>query len=184
MSTVIAASIAALVAVVGYLLNQQASRRQTKAEFYSRALRSIKEVEELPYRIAERGAEPTGRVSAAKTCSDAFVDTAFFKGWLYIDNQTVGKVYDILSQRSMVTGLPLRKAAWENPVPANSKTLMDGYDYYDSRPEWNLCITVMRNELRLFPTFTRHRSRAAIARHIEMRRAEGFDDTYDLLGIP
>lgn len=34
---------AASVAVIGYLVNQQANRRQRKAEFYGKALRAVKE---------------------------------------------------------------------------------------------------------------------------------------------
>ncbi|MFF5288350.1 hypothetical protein [Paractinoplanes globisporus] len=54
LATVIAAAIAALTAVGGYLSTQLWKRRDEKIRLYADALQAVRRYEELPFRIARR----------------------------------------------------------------------------------------------------------------------------------
>ena len=55
-STIIAALIAALVAVAGYMVTQAQARRERKAKEFADALAAVEEYLEAPYRIRRRQA--------------------------------------------------------------------------------------------------------------------------------
>src|SRR5437868_3685712 len=95
--TLLGAAIAALAAVLGYAVSQQANRQARKTQFYAEALRAIKELEEMPYRIARRlDSSPETRASLGREINDIFVNVSFYLAWLEIDSPLVGRAYKLL----------------------------------------------------------------------------------------
>lgn len=170
--TLLAAAIAAMVAVFGYMLNQEANRKDRKTRFYAEALRAIKELEEMPYRIAKRkDSSPETRASLGREVNDIFINVSFYLAWLGIDSPLVGRAYELLAARAIQCGEQQRKHAWKSSVRTNDDDFELGEFYsYATEHELSICTTVMRRELSFF-TFLRNRSTRVM---IDLC-AQGFD---------
>src|SRR4051794_25433881 len=102
-----AAVVGAVAAVVGYVVNQQAVRRERRGQFFAGALQAIKEFEELPYRIAKRrDASSETRERLGLMINDAYVKVAYYQSWLRIDAPRAGLAYDVLARRAYAFGEP------------------------------------------------------------------------------
>lgn len=96
-STIIAALIAALVAVAGYMLTQAQARRERKAKEFADALAAVAEYLEAPYRIRRRqAATPEAREALASSLSDLQARIALHRAWLQVEAPAVGQAYDAL----------------------------------------------------------------------------------------
>jgi hypothetical protein len=161
--TLLAAAIAAMVAVLGYAFNQQANRRDRKTRFYAEALRAIKELEEMPYRIAKRkDSSSETRATLGREINDIFINVSFYLAWLGIDSPIVGRAYKLLADRAILSGEYQRRHAWRSAVKAKDDDLELGEFYsYATEHELSVCTTVMRRELSSF-TFLFNRSTKAM----------------------
>jgi hypothetical protein len=94
-STIIAALIAALVAVAGYMLTRAWARRERRAKEFADALAAVEEYLESPYRIRRRqGSTPEVRAALAAALSDLQARIALHRAWLQVEATAVGLAYD------------------------------------------------------------------------------------------
>ena len=95
-SMIIAALIAALVVVAGYMLTQMQARRERRAKEFADALAAIEEYLESPYRIRRRQATPEAREILTAALSDLQARIAFHRAWLQVEAPAVGQAYEVL----------------------------------------------------------------------------------------
>jgi hypothetical protein len=149
--TLLAAAIAAVVAVFGYIINQNADRRAKKAQFYAEALRAVKELEEMPYRVAKRKESSSGiREKLGSEISNVFVDISFYLSWLKIDSPLVGEAYGLMARSAIDASEQQLHYAWGLPIMANDKDVGLNDKFFDrEKPAQDVCIAAMRNELKV-----------------------------------
>jgi len=152
--------LASAIALLGYLMNQAASRRERKAKLFAEALEAVKALEEMPFRIARRPASdgPT-RAAIGGQLSDLFVRLGFYRAWTQIEAPRVGEAYVILLDQTQREVRPLRKAAWAaDLLGVDAEAYLDGtYPVLDNKREWSLCLAIMQMELRPLVILRRRR---------------------------
>jgi hypothetical protein len=79
-----AALIAALVAVVGYAIQQRAGRREQRATMYAQALQAVEDYCEGPYRVRRRDGSAAARQLLTESLSDIKSRINFHQSWLSI----------------------------------------------------------------------------------------------------
>ena len=172
--TLLAAAIAAGVAVFGYVINQNVDRRAKKAQFYAEALRAIKELEEMPYRVIKRKeSSPETREKLGFKISDIFVDISFYLAWLRIDSPLIGEAHALMAGSAISACEQQMRYAWGSPIITDDKDvgLNDKFFGRDKSAQV-VCVAAMRNELKLSSPFFRKSIRAMIdkcARELEER---------------
>lgn len=136
------AFIAAAVAVLGYVVNQQWKRRDRKAEMYAQALKAVRTYDELPFRIVRRrAADAETRERYGSLVSDSFIELGFYRAWLLIDSREVGDAYSILLNKTHSECRPNRQAAWATPaVKEDAEAHLGGKFIFNNKPEWSLCV--------------------------------------------
>ena len=151
-ATLVAAVIAAVVAITGYLLNQQANRRVQRAQLYAEALRAIADLEELPYRIRRReDSLARTRERVGREVNDVFVAVSFYMRWLRIDSLAVGIAYQVLARKAITYGEAQRAHAWASPPLASDRDANLAEVYHSgSQVEKYACEQAMRSQLKLF----------------------------------
>jgi len=150
---VLAAIIAGLVAVVGYLVTQFVNRRDGKTKVFAEALAAVREYQELPYLVRRRAASdaPT-RAVLAQRISEVMAKLGFYVAWLRIDAPEAGVVYADLVSRARRQCRSHLAEAWAGKV-LESDTDMIGTQApfaWDIGAELDLCVQVMRRELRFW----------------------------------
>jgi hypothetical protein len=166
--------IAGFVALIGFLLNQLANRRERKSKVYAEALRAIKTYQELPYRIRRRASSdgPT-REAIGNRISDVYTEIAFYLAWLQIDSTEVGTAYRDLVHQTKTSATGHWSKAWEEPVMTRDEEvyLKDQY-VYDNDPELAICLLAMQRELSPWSLFYRHSTRRLLNKQRETRMGE------------
>jgi hypothetical protein len=147
------AFIAGAVAVVGYVIHQYRMRQERKAAVFAEAIMCIKELEEMPYRIAKR--QDNGPASVERlgnSINDAFVRLSYFQAWIRLSSPRVARAFDNYSRRAARVGEDQMRRAWrEPPLHAVGRTDSGSGFYYGTRDELDLCVRAMRRDLRGFP---------------------------------
>jgi hypothetical protein len=172
--TLLAAAIAAAVAVFGYVINQHADRRAKKAQFYAEALRAIKELEEMPYKVVKRkDSSPETRDKLGSEISDIFVEISFYRSWLAIDSPLVGEAYRLMARSAISASEQQLRYAWGLPIITddNDYGLNDQF-FGREKPAQAVCVAAMRNELKVSSSFFQKSIRDMIdkcAREIDER---------------
>jgi hypothetical protein len=156
--------IAAIVALVGYVVNQYIARREKKAQFYADALLAVKEFEEIPYRIAKRSdSTPGTRERLGNSVNDGFVKLSYYRAWLRIDSPLVAMAYDNLARKAARIGDKQQLHAWQRELITEDAEMNLGEIYYSStRHELEVCVQVMRHELGFFAFLARKSTLAKI----------------------
>jgi hypothetical protein len=153
-STIIAAVIAALVAVTGYMLTQAQARRERRAREFADALAAVEEYLEAPYRIRRRqAATPEAREALTSALSDLQARIALHRAWLQVEAPAVGRAYEALVSAARSEAGAQMAEAW-NAAPLTSDTDMNlkvAYPHPDSDAERAKVIAAMRQHLRLRP---------------------------------
>ena len=150
-STIIAALIAALVAVTGYMVTQAQARRERRARDFADALAAVEEYLEAPYRIRRRqAATPEAREALTSALSDLQARIAHHRSWLQVEAPAVGHAYEAyVSAARLEAGVQMAEA-W-NAAPLTSDTEMNlkvAYPHPDSDAERAKVIAAMRWHLR------------------------------------
>lgn len=155
--TLLAAAIAAAVAVFGYVISQSADRRAKKAQFYAEALRAIKELEEMPYRVAKRkDSSPETREKLGSKISDIFVDISFYLSWLRIDSPLIGDAYALMAGSAISASEQQLRYAWGLPIITEDKDVGLNEQFFGrDKPAQVVCMAAMHNELKLSSPFFR-----------------------------
>lgn len=154
-SMIIAALIAALVVVAGYVLTQAQARRERRAKEFAGALAAIEEYLEAPYKIRRRqAATPESRETLATTLSDLQARIALYRAWLHVEAPAVGQAYDVLVSIARSEAGTQMTEAW-NATPLASDADMNlkvAYPHPNSDAERAKVIAVMRHHLKLWPS--------------------------------
>lgn len=84
-ATIIAAIIAAIVVVAGYVVQQRISRRQLQATIYSQAIQAVEDYVQAPYRIQRKDGSSETRQILIRDVSDIQSRLAYFASILDIN---------------------------------------------------------------------------------------------------
>jgi sugar-specific transcriptional regulator TrmB len=155
--TFIAALIAALVAVTGYMLTQAQARRERRAREFAEALAAVEEYLEAPYRIRRRqSATPEARDALTNALSDLQARIARHRAWLYVEAPAVARAYDALVAAARSEAGVQMTVAW-NTAPPSSDSEMNlnvAYLHPKSDAERDRIIAIMRHDLRFWSPLT------------------------------
>jgi hypothetical protein len=165
--TLIVGGGAVFVALLGYLLAQVSARRDGKAKTYAIALESVKQFEELPYRISRRPtSDATVRSEFGNSMSDAYVKLELYRAWTLIDSPVAGRAYDLLLRQTHQCVRDHIDYAWRtSPVSEDGNAQLKSKFDCDNKREWDLCIHVMRNELSLWSMLLRPATKRLLRRY-------------------
>jgi hypothetical protein len=168
----ISGAAAALVALIGYMVNQYVTRNERRRRIYAEALAVVFEYQELPYRIRKRQDSLASCSEIALKVSDVFEQLSFYRYLTSFESTLVGQAYGVLIDVTQDQGGPYRDSAWrESPAGAAKEFHFPNPDYnYENQEERTLCLEVMDEELRVLSFLTRRRTRRKIARFQTSRR--------------
>jgi len=145
------ATVAAMTALVGYLLNSAAGRRTERMRRYADALDAVERYQQLPYTFRRRHNETAEiRDELARMLADVQVTLAFHRRWLRMDAAELGEAYDALVDKIQLTNKAFRKEALAAP-PAGKDVEIEispGHQY-NQAIERDECIRRMQKYLRL-----------------------------------
>jgi hypothetical protein len=114
MATIIVGIVAAVVAVKAYKAQQQETRRQEKARFYSEAVRAVEDYMEGPYRILRKDGSSAARREITQHISDVKSRISFYTGWMAIHGTLeVRAAYDAFVTAAQREAGPQMTAAWD-----------------------------------------------------------------------
>jgi hypothetical protein len=142
---------AAIVAFIGYFLNQVAARNERRSRVYAEALSAVFEFQELSYRIRKRVSGENSSAIVAQKISDVFVSLDFYRALLFLESSTVGIAYADLACQTQAQGDSHRADAWNHPAAASGLDFHFPVHEYrcDNGPELDLCMLAMQREMRL-----------------------------------
>jgi len=153
-ATIIAAAIAAVVAVAGYVLTQAWARRERRAKAFADALAAVEDYLEAPYRIRRRQAStPEARATLTSALSDLQARMALHGAWLEVEAAAVAEAYEALVSAARTEAGTQMTDAW-NSAPLTSDADMNlnvAYPHPDSDAQRLLVARSMRRDLRLWP---------------------------------
>jgi hypothetical protein len=155
--TVIAALIAALVAVTGYMLTQAQARRERRAREFAEALAAVEEYLEAPYRIRRRqSATPAARDALSNTTSDLQARIARHRAWLHVEAPIVASAYDaLIAAARSEAGVQMTEAWKSAPLSSDSEMNLEvAYLHPMSDAERDMVIAIMRHDLRFWSAIT------------------------------
>ena len=154
-STILAAIIAGLVAVIGYLVNQYANRRDSRVRMYADALQAIVDFEELPFLIWRR---PTlDGAALVNQTSKIWGRVRYYESILQLESPAVGAAYVNLANMTRMQGKQFRKAAWDNPArDAEFAHKPPASFHYSTTVQRDICLLAMRRELKPWGRVTRN----------------------------
>jgi hypothetical protein len=145
------AAVAAMTALVGYLLNSAAGRRTERMRRYADALDAVERYQQLPYTFRRRHNETAEiRDELARMLADVQVTLAFHRRWLRMDAAELGDAYDALVDKIQLKNKTFRKEALTAP-PAGTDVEIEispGHQY-DQAAERDECLRRMQKYLRL-----------------------------------
>ena len=156
-----AALIAAIVAIVGYLVTQTQIRRDRKAREFADALAALCDYVQLPYSIylrrlaipkigpgdalAKALAEAHSEVN--KRMNEVWSHMHFSQIWLQVESQDVGQKYEKLVTEARRDGPKSRQRAWEDDLHDIESWAASTSDFGVSPSmacRWRACIVEMR----------------------------------------
>ena len=146
--SVVAASIAALVATGGYLLAQRAARRERKSRVYAEALRALRDLESLPWTIWRRGDDsPEAVRQLGALQSERFAAAHYYSQLLAIETPWIGEIYYQLQRRVRRQTSNNSRTAWLDS-PRGTGPLWAAPSFLDdTAPELRLCLQAMQADV-------------------------------------
>jgi hypothetical protein len=155
------ALIAAIVAIVGYLVTQTQMRRDRKAREFADALAALCNYVQLPYSIYLRRlaipkigpgdalaeAEAEAHSDVSKRMNEVWSHMHFSQIWLQVESQEVGKKYEELVTEARSDGRKSRQRAWDDELQRNIESWASQDDFGNSPSiacRWRACIVEMR----------------------------------------
>lgn len=152
-SGLVAALIAGVVAVTGYLLSQASQRRERQAKIYADALAALTRWGEVPFAILRRPrSDEEVRAAIGKEISDAMGGVSYHVTLLRLESPPLGEAYRLLWHRLRVTWNQNRDLAWATPVMTTDEEMrkVPSFVREDADEEYALCLLAMRRELKLW----------------------------------
>ena len=112
-STIIAATLGAMILVVGFIIERNRQRRARRAEAYAGALQAVSDYLEAPYRIRRRSGSSADRVALTNHVSDIQSSLDFYKShFALIGPAEVRAAYCRLVAAAKSEAGPQMSAAW------------------------------------------------------------------------
>ena len=144
--TVVAATIASLVALVGYLGSQRIQRVERRAQLFADAMRAVDQVHELPFLIwrrADTSEETVQRLGRLQ--SELLQNARYYVNLLRIEAPYVASAFYLLAVRARRQTHVNRVVAWEDPLTGTGRRVSDQPPFrQDVGPEVQLCVDAMR----------------------------------------
>lgn len=153
-ATIIAAAIAAVVAVAGYVRTQAWARRERRAKAFADALAAIEDYLEAPYRVRRRqAATPEARTALTSILNDLQARIALHRAWLQVEAPAVAEAYEALVSAARAEAGTQMTDAWNSAPLANDAdmNLKVAYAHPDSDAQRLLAARSMRRNLRPWP---------------------------------
>lgn len=156
----IAALIAAIVAVFGYLINARLGRLSERARVYAEALSAVERYKQLPYwfyRIHDSTQET--RAQLAARLGETQEALAFHRRWLDLTSPSVGVAYNAYVDKVQALNSDHRRDALSLPPPGQDEDIELMRNQYPSLSagEREECVMRMREDLKLrIPFRARH----------------------------
>ena len=146
------AVVAAMTALVGYLLNGAAGRRAERMRRYADALDAVERYRQLPYTFRRRHNETAEiRDEMARMIADVQVALAFHRRWLRLDVDELVDAYDALVDKIQLRNKSYRKDALATPAASRDVEIEISPGYrFDEDLERDECLRRMRRHLRLW----------------------------------
>jgi hypothetical protein len=155
MEGIVAASIAAVVAVLGYLVASAAARRERLAKTFAEALSAVSRYADVAYRVRRRPREdPDIRWELAQLLSDAHAAMDFYEYWMAVEAPAISESYTRLVHTARDEVGKAIKSAWEKPPFARDVDINAGlgaefgFDQGELPGARKECIARMRKQLR------------------------------------
>ncbi|MET8776857.1 hypothetical protein ABZV58_17790 [Nocardia sp. NPDC004654] len=171
---VLTAIIAASVALIGYVINQMTARRERRAKAYAEALRTIRQYQEIPYRVVRRldsSAETRTRLDDQH--GEIMSSIGFHLGWLRLESPDTAAAYEALWERCRTFGGVYRKWAWRQPLVSTDAQMAVTLPFqFDIKPELDICVQAMRADTHFFGWRARRAVRQRATALAERRAAE------------
>lgn len=157
-ATIIAASIAATIAVIGYSIQRKNARRSERATLYGNALGAVEAYLEGPYRIRRKTNDPDNWFALSSSLSD--VKTAISHHHALLEMHAPGPVvaaYKNFVSAALREAGPQMTAAWGAPPLAapTDVPLGTGYARTDSDDKRQLLVEAMADDLKCISTWWR-----------------------------
>jgi hypothetical protein len=176
---VLAAIIAGLVAVLGYLVTQFVNRRDRKAKSFAEALAAVREYQELPYLVRRRAAsDGATRAAHAQRWSEVMAKLGFYVAWLRIDSPTAGLAYaDLVTQTRRQCRGHLADA-WAGTVIESDADMIGPKALFrwDNGAELDLCVFAMRRELRFLRSLLSRSTQRLLDQQRQIRAGQRTDE--------
>ncbi|MGW6930744.1 hypothetical protein ACWGE0_11810 [Lentzea sp. NPDC054927] len=131
-TAVLAIAGGALTALLTYVLNRRAARRERRALTFGEALSVIEDYAEMPYRIRRRPGTLEGRQQLTEEVSRIYSRLAFHQALLDIEAPKVAAAYRLLANEAKAQVGGQMKTAWQQPVRVNDAE-MNLEEYYDRK---------------------------------------------------
>jgi hypothetical protein len=141
---VIAALVAGLVALTGFLVNGSLNRAAEKRKACAEALSVIEQYAQLPFTFYRRADDdPQTKAKLGDLLAKTQVDLAFHKKWLRLEDPAVADAYETLADKYSAKNSEFRRYALEQP-PGSVEVPRDHPFRYGATAEWEHCIELMR----------------------------------------
>ncbi|RDI66838.1 hypothetical protein [Nocardia pseudobrasiliensis] len=179
---ILTAVIAASAALTGYVVNQMAARRERRSKAYAEALRTIRQYQEVPYRVVRRlDSSAATRTALDRQHGEIISGIGFHLGWLELESPETAAAYRALWERCRTFGRVYRKWAWQQPLVSEDVQMAITLPFrYDIKPELDVCIQAMRADIQFFGWSTRRTARRQSTALATRRAAETPPDFTDL----
>lgn len=135
-ATLLAASLAAVVAVVGYVIQRKVTRRSERADLYANAIGAVETYLEGPYRIRRKTKDPSNWSALSSALSDCKTAVSHHQALLQLHApKPVSDAYDQFAQAAQREAGPQMTEAWSMPPLKKPREVPLGIGY--SRTESN-----------------------------------------------
>lgn len=140
---------AALIALLTYVLNRRAARRERRAHAFGEALSVVEDYAEMPYRIRRRPGTVEGRNQLTEEVSRIYSRLAFHQALLDIEAPPVADAYRLLVNAAKAEVGVQMKTAWQKPVRVTDAemNLEQHYDRAHVDRARDRCVATMRAAL-------------------------------------
>lgn len=113
-ATILAALLAAIVAVVGYTIQQRITRKERRAVIYSEALRAVEDYLEAPYLVRRRNGSASARQTITTHISEIQSRLSYYSALLDIHaHSEISTAYRALVSAARADGGKAMTQAWK-----------------------------------------------------------------------
>jgi hypothetical protein len=148
---VIVGLIAAITALIGYLVNGRLNRINDKTKFYAEALTAVEHYKQLPYTLYRlHDSTPETRAQLATMIGEIQESLSFHTKWLELGAPEVGAAYKELVHKVGAENSKYRQQALDAPPPDADADLDEFRNKFPthSDAESEHCLAAMRRELK------------------------------------